>query len=131
MLLDTGTYKYNIELYDLIMASFDHLPIAAIVNKAFFCVHGGLSPDISTVHLPILLVPGLLFSLFALVHADPRVCNWMSALMVLTSCPVLGKSQLEEIRSLDRHIEIPREGPMWYAIYAHSFGRFIAFSYLA
>lgn len=46
-----GTYKYSLELYDLIMASFDHLPIAAIVNKAFFCVHGGLSPDISTVSL--------------------------------------------------------------------------------
>jgi len=64
---DECLYKYNLEMYDMIMESFDHLPLAAIVNKSFFCVHGGLSPDIGS---------------------------------------------LEDIRALDRHIEIPREGPM-------------------
>ena len=44
----SGCYKYNMTLYDSIMSSFDSLPIAAIINKAFFCVHGGLSPDITT-----------------------------------------------------------------------------------
>jgi len=46
---DECIYKYNEELYDEIMKSFDNLPLAAIINKSFFCVHGGLSPDITKI----------------------------------------------------------------------------------
>jgi len=46
---DECTYKYDIKLYDAIMESFDSLPLSAIINKAFFCVHGGLSPDLSSI----------------------------------------------------------------------------------
>ena len=49
------------------MLSFDNLPIAALINKSFFCVHGGLSPDLTS---------------------------------------------LEEVKTMDRFQEIPREGPM-------------------
>jgi len=42
-------YKYDEEVYDLLMESFDALPLCAIVNKKFFCVHGGISPHLKSI----------------------------------------------------------------------------------
>lgn len=42
-------YKFDQEVYSLITEWFDCLPLAAVVNKKFFAVHGGLSPDLEEV----------------------------------------------------------------------------------
>lgn len=41
-----GMHKYSAEVYEACVRSFESLPITALIDGKFFCVHGGISPDL-------------------------------------------------------------------------------------
>ena len=41
--------KYDSEVYEIIMETFDCLPIACLINEKFIAVHGGISPEINKI----------------------------------------------------------------------------------
>ncbi|CAD8099262.1 unnamed protein product [Paramecium sonneborni] len=47
--MDECKYKYDQELYDVFMDSFDNLPLACIINNQFIALHGGISPELRNV----------------------------------------------------------------------------------
>ena len=43
-----GTRKYSMAIYLACIESFNALPVAAVLDRRFFCVHGGISPELNS-----------------------------------------------------------------------------------
>lgn len=41
-------HKYSRMIYNAVCDSFNKLPLAALMNDQYFCVHGGISPELQT-----------------------------------------------------------------------------------
>jgi diadenosine tetraphosphatase ApaH/serine/threonine PP2A family protein phosphatase len=50
LIQNKGLYKFDQEIYDVFMDSFDTMPLACIVNGKFLALHGGISPELKTVN---------------------------------------------------------------------------------
>jgi len=77
-----GKKRYNVKLWRIVNNTLDCLPVAAIVEERIFCVHGGLSPELTKMERILDIdrptdVPdtGILCD-FLWADPDPDICGW-------------------------------------------------------
>lgn len=45
---EEGKRRYNLKIWKLFSEMFNWMPVAALIDDKIFCVHGGLSPDLTS-----------------------------------------------------------------------------------
>ncbi len=113
-----GLHKYSMSLYDACIDSFHALPVAALVDHKFFCVNGGISPQLVTLkdlERVRVITPPSFFSLlwFATSRADVRflysLYRWIgSGNQARTACCVIYFGQTRyQISGMNREASLP------------------------
>jgi serine/threonine-protein phosphatase 2B catalytic subunit len=41
--------KFDLEVYDILNQAFDTMPLVAVVNEEYLCMHGGVSPNMKSI----------------------------------------------------------------------------------
>jgi len=49
-LLNSGKNRYNMKLWKSFIDCFNCMPVAALIEDKILCMHGGLSPDLTSVN---------------------------------------------------------------------------------
>lgn len=49
-LLNAGKNRYNMKLWKSFIDCFNCMPVAALIEDKILCMHGGLSPDLTSVN---------------------------------------------------------------------------------
>lgn len=48
MFKEEGKRRYNLKIWKLFCEMFNWMPVAALIDDKIFCVHGGLSPELTS-----------------------------------------------------------------------------------
>ena len=48
-ILILGRRRYSIKIWKLFSECFNYLPVAALIDDKILCMHGGLSPELTSI----------------------------------------------------------------------------------
>ena len=49
--INVGVKKYDADVYERFLELFCKLPLCALIDGKYFCVHGGISPELKKISI--------------------------------------------------------------------------------